>query len=401
MKKTILIFLSVLLLLSVQVAAQNLNRLKATMAFESENYSEAISYFTQALSEGETSAEMYLLRGCAYYHSGQLNDAKSDFEQAERLKRGMAALWLAKVAAKENNTTEALRYLRAHLSSSAYRLPENKIVTVPAFEQLKTTTGWRELWQTSWYNAYEEQLAEAEFQFENQRFREANTLLTNLLEGSSSRPDAYALRAKVLEQQQLQKQAIGDWTTAIELRRNNPAYYMQRARLYTETGKLRQAASDYNTALQMNAYIPDAYLLRADVLIQLGQNQEAAASLETYRQCLSENTSAEFLNGKIAVAQRNYLDAMRYFSLAIENDASKPHYFTARASVYAHTGALKFAIDDYSMALDLTPYDGEIYFQRGLLYLQNGNQRQACFDFEKAYHYGYEAAQNYLNACGN
>ena len=65
----------------------------------------------------------------------------------------------------------------------------------------------------------------------------------------------------------------------------------------------------------------------------------------------------------------------------------------------AHT--YRYAIYDYGMALDLDPSNGDVYYRRGEAYLKTGDRESACFDFDRALHYGKKKAILYLQKyCG-
>ena len=48
------------------------------------------------------------------------------------------------------------------------------------------------------------------------------------------------------------------------------------------------------------------------------------------------------------------------------------------------------------MALDLNPRMGNVYFNKGIARLHQGNKKGACYDFIKARENGYIKADNYL-----
>ncbi len=75
-------------------------------------------------------------------------------------------------------------------------------------------------------------------------------------------------------------------------------------------------------------------------------------------------------------------------------------YYFARGRTYASTGTTRYAEKDMSMALDLDPYNGQIWFERGKLAEKMGDRSGACLSFRKAFQYGvYEAGELIDQSC--
>ncbi len=70
--------------------------------------------------------------------------------------------------------------------------------------------------------------------------------------------------------------------------------------------------------------------------------------------------------------------------------------FELRGDIYMATNTYEFAVRDYSMFLDIEPYNGSIYTKKGLARLNLGNKKGACSDWEKAKRYGSYDAVRYL-----
>ncbi len=89
----------------------------------------------------------------------------------------------------------------------------------------------------------------------------------------------------------------------------------------------------------------------------------------------------EYFNGK-------YLDALKSFNRALKINDGRPEYFFARGLTYISTGTTRYAEKDMSMALDLDPFNGEIWFEMGKLEKIMGKSMDACHCFRKAVQYG-------------
>jgi tetratricopeptide (TPR) repeat protein len=97
---------------------------------------------------------------------------------------------------------------------------------------------------------------------------------------------------------------------------------------------------------------------------------------------------------------RKYLDAIQSFNRALEMENGEAEYYFARGRTYTATGTTRYAERDMSMALDLDPYNGKIWFERGKLAEKMGDRAGACQYFRKAYQYGiFEAGEWIEQSC--
>jgi len=54
------------------------------------------------------------------------------------------------------------------------------------------------------------------------------------------------------------------------------------------------------------------------------------------------------------------------------------------------------AIDDYNVAMELDPKDADLYYNRAIIYLANGEKAKAEADIKKAAQMGHDMAKGYL-----
>jgi Flp pilus assembly protein TadD len=92
-----------------------------------------------------------------------------------------------------------------------------------------------------------------------------------------------------------------------------------------------------------------------------------------------------------------YLGAIQSFNKALSLDKGKAEYYFARGRTYAATGTTMYAEKDMSMALDLDPLNGQIWYEKGKLAEKLGTIENACFCYRKAFQYGIYEAGELLN----
>jgi len=83
----------------------------------------------------------------------------------------------------------------------------------------------------------------------------------------------------------------------------------------------------------------------------------------------------------------------------LEKQVSK-EAFELRGDIYMNTKTYEFAIRDYSMFLDIEPYNATIYNKKGMARYNLGDREGACSDWDKAKRYGsYDAVKNLEKYC--
>ncbi len=95
-----------------------------------------------------------------------------------------------------------------------------------------------------------------------------------------------------------------------------------------------------------------------------------------------EEMSDWFASGLSAFQKRDFVEAERLFSKALEVSPTNPNYLYYRASAFVELGKPKEAEADFSTALEMVE-SLPIRYSRGEFYLSLGEMEKAAADFSK------------------
>ncbi len=378
-----------------KTAEENTAYFDAIAMYQQNRFSESIDFFTKAMEVEPNDLELLIKRGEAFYCSGKYKQAITDFLQVEKRRKGLCSFQLARCYAQVNDYQNAMKYLELHLKSR-YKKPRAIVRLDSAFAKLDDTQMWEKFWNKDRYNRYESLLSDAEYARKTERYKQAYEILDQLLQKFDKMHEAYFLRAKVALQQNDYKNALSDLDKAIRYSKSNIEYLTQRARLLYKLEKYRKALNDYNQVIEIFPYDTKIYYERALVEKELKKNDEAIADITRYLKYYDTDYQAIYQCGTMHLANENYFKALELFGKTIANSPTKAEYFIARANTYLKTNTFKYAYNDYSMALDLQPHNGEVYYNRGIARLNLGDYKGACSDWQQAMHYGYLKAYDYI-----
>ncbi len=374
--------------------------LKGVAALMQKQYTESVYLLGEAIRLNNTDEKYFLKRAEAFYNLGQYNEAISDYSEANSLKAEIADYGLARVYAQTGDFKNAILYLTRHLESE-YRNPSSVIKKDPAFEQLKYTDEWHDLWQKEWYDNFDKITEEAEYYLGKGKLESALEYVNNNFSGYQKEPGYYALRARIYAMKENYASAIADYSTAISLNKNVPAFYFNRGMAYLKAEKYKNAVDDFTKGLKISPENFEYYINRAQAFAGLSDYSSAIKDAAYYLEFFNDDQQAIFSCGEYYYQNADYLNALKYFNKNLKNDPSNPEYYKARGKTYLQTKTFNYAINDLAMSLDLKPDDGETYLYMGLAKYETGNKDEACSDFQKAIRLGNKMALKYsIDYCG-
>ena len=184
------------------------------------------------------------------------------------------------------------------------------------------------------------------------------------------------------------RDAIAEYTRAIEAEPSMIAAYLNRARAYERLRQLREAAADYASALQLDPQAADAYLGRGAMLLADG---DPGRSVDDFNRAIQLQPSwiAPYFNRGMAYLQLGYwAEADRDFTVVVGRSPQDAAAFLNRGRARAGAGMAE-AGADYDRALEIDPEWGGAWFARGQYWDARGNVEAANRDFLRAYELGY------------
>ena len=378
----LLIMLGVLL----NTNAQKNDYLLGEIDYNNGLYNSAISCFDKYIGDGKNYDKAFILRGKAKinirgYGAGIEDIARVDIKQFPEMN-----LCLARAYAGLNQEESAIGYLKKYLKLK-YKLPEEKIIDFPEFANIADSKKWELLWEQKWYTKKERLLHDAEYELNMKSYRAAESLLNKYVLTYKANPRVFYLKAGLAARNDNYKDAVSYLDKAIEVD-SNVDYLVKKAQAEFHLKKYKKALKTCNDAYindSLNLEIP---YVRSIIYSLLNEHDLATADIRKYLYYYPDNVGGLERYAKISTQAGDFLSAIRIYGKLIKQDQSKPEYFKERANCYMATHTYRYAIKDYSMALDLYPQDAEVCFRKGNAHFKLEEIQKACSEWKHAYKYG-------------
>jgi len=386
-----------LLLISVVGFGQSDHYLRGRAYMDIGSYDSALFHLEQALEQNPGSTDLYYQLGITYFTLKRFPDARDAFYETEKRRKGMGSFYLAKSEIKLSHSQQALKYLRIHLSSR-YKKSESEILLDEDISTLESMPGWQELWnEKRWYNSRDKEFQDAMFLKDQGDYLEAINILNNLEKQGYKKSVIQSEKAIIYKELGNMKASRSALKSAVKSDARNLDAIQQLAVLQIADDDAEEAVEGLNKVIRQDPARFEAYLQRGEALSQMGDLNAALSDMELYLTYFPENDSAFYRKGLIQFQNGKYLDAIQSFNRSLALNKGEAAYYFARGRTYAATGTTRYAEKDMSMALDLNPLNGEIWYEKAQLADQLGNVESACHCYQKAYQYGIFEAGEVIN----
>jgi tetratricopeptide (TPR) repeat protein len=162
------------------------------------------------------------------------------------------------------------------------------------------------------------------------------------------------------------KNAVADYTQALQLKPDSADIYHNRGLAYSRLGKYPQAIADYNQALKLQ---PDskAYYNRGDAYLKQRKYPQALADYNQALKLKPNYTAAYYGRGLAYSSLGNYTQALADYNQALELKPGYADVYHNRGLAYSRLGKYPQAIADYNQALKLQP-DSKAYYNKACIY---------------------------------
>lgn len=297
------------------------------------------------------------------------------------------ALELAMCYAKLNKVDSTIYYLRRYLQQKNKK-SISEIKSNLAFKTVNKSKLWIDFWKKDWYSQRDLIFNDALYENRIGNYSESIILLEKSIKKSTRKSEVYWLLANNYKALGENKQAIKMIDKAINSDTKNAVFLFTKSQLLSEIGKYKSALKLLNAAIKKDASEIDYHLLKVAIYLQIKKTSEAAQMMDNLLE-FTHNLTVYAFAGRVFYENEDYLTALKYYNKAIENGVNNPKLYIERGDTYAKAKVLEFAEQDYSMALDFFPTDGEIFFKRGKVRKMLKKYEQAETDFQKAkmYHF--------------
>ena len=386
-----------LLLFTLQGFGQEDHYLAGRAYMEEEKYDSALFHMEKALAQNPGKAELYYQLGLIHFTLKQYPAARDAFYETEKRRKGMGSFFLSKSEIRLSHPQQALKYLRVHLSSR-YKRSESEILLDEDISTLEGSPGWQGLLEEKkWYTSRDKEFQDAMFLKSQGDYLEAINLLNSLEKQGYEKSLVQNEKASIYLELGNLKASRSALKSAVKSDVRNLDALQQLAVMQIADGDEEEAIEGLNKVIRQEPARFKAYLQRADAFSQAGQLSAALSDMDLYLSYFPENDSAIYRKGMIQFKHGKYLDAIQSFNRSLALNQGESAYYYARGLTYAATGTTRYAEKDMSMALDLDPMNGEIWFEKGKLDEQLGNRQSACHCYQKAYQYGIFEAGELMN----
>lgn len=372
-----------MLLVSGNLMSQANKYLKAKIAFEEGLFLAAETNINAYQSQFPDDKKAILLS--AEIHLG-LKKFPKVVEELSKLKESFhqdILLMTARSNAGMGKHQLAMAQLREYLAA-VKKQPENLIKKIPEFENLKKTASWEKLWEKEQYSKKELLLINAMYAINSGKEAEAIDRLDEILKRYKRTDEAYFLKSKLLFERGDYSNAFSLVEKAVVIDDKVLEYQNLKAKCYARLGKEKKAMDGFQQVLSSDSLYLPAYQGRAEAFMNSTDYEEALKDIRYYLSYYPNDKQARFLNAEINSKSGDFLSAISTYGKLIKEDPSNSDYFIGRANSYMSTKTYKYAIKDYSMALDLDPKNIAIYKKKALAHKLAGEMNKACNEWSHA-----------------
>jgi tetratricopeptide (TPR) repeat protein len=393
----------------------------------------ALQELSQSI-EKNAFASTYIERAGLHLGEGRIDDAVKDIELAAQLKTrpGAVAMMRGRVLAARGDYGAAIAaYKRAVKLEPDYAVPVywRAVAWHEKGELKKAYKDYTTLF-SAWPRDEVVRHERGNVLFDLGRIEEALADYNEALELDPNYASALESRARLHNYEGRWQAAIDDTDAALKINPDRPIAYHRRAYANWGLGKLEAAARDYGEAIRLAPDLTYAYSERASVLIELERFDEAhrdidkaielqpnSAELRRRRASVFE-AQTKFAEAKAAYQDaidlapddgwgyegrawanlylRNLVAAMADCNLAIKKLPKEPATYRCRARVKYESGNQAGALRDLTKAHAMASAYGAAYYDKGHIFLKQGQYEEARDNFSRAIALNYRKAQSLM-----
>jgi tetratricopeptide (TPR) repeat protein len=213
-------------------------------------------------------------------------------------------------------------------------------------------------------------------------YKDAIDQFTKAIDIEPDYSNAYLARAAAYEKLDMLKEASEDYDRASTFESNNTDVFYQAARLSYLLGDYQKAIEKADASIQLKKTNPDGYVIKAKSLMALARYEEALASCNSAL-TLKETAENFYLRGLINVEIGKFGPAEDDFLKTVGKDPRHVNAFIALAELRLELGKTAFALSHVNRALELDPNNREAYLVRSKIYIKQMDYPRAIDDISK------------------
>lgn len=361
--------------------------IQAQILFDKKQYKQAVELLNLHIATYPKHGKSIKLRAESNIELRNYQLAIDDISKLKYTEFDDTYLLLARAYAGIQKNDLAFENLNKYLSTNT-KIPEPDIKSYPEFQLLKSNNTWVNLWKTDRYTSKEIILNNAKYAIKSDNLAEAADRLDEYLIKYTRSAEAYLLRGNIYYENNEFKLASDCYEKALKIEPKDEACLLAQAQCNNKLHKYKSANELFNSIIQSDSLVIAAFYGRAKSLVELGETELAKGDIVKYRTYYPDNADAQYLEAYIDTKNGDFLNAIANYGKLIKANPARPDYFIARANAYMVTKTYKYAIKDYSMALDLNPRNVEVFKLKAKAHELAGEINQACNEWHHAANLG-------------
>lgn len=197
-------------------------------------------------------------------------------------------------------------------------------------------------------------------------------------------PKTYQGRGVAFRQLGKHESAMDDFELVIEMAPEYGGGYYERGVLYIVIEDFEKALADFNRTIEIWPDNVQAYHSRIAVLIELNRYDEAEKDLSTLINLEPSNIENYIQRGWINLDNNHLELALHDFEIAVSINPDDPRGYVGHGITTYSLGNTEEALADFGKAIDLDARNFASFYGRGMIYLDLDNYNSAIQDFTNA-----------------
>lgn len=391
-----LIFLAVILLGGPVQGQASYDLLLRAKAMSESGKSDKTVELLSSVPVVQTDSRLLNARADAKIRIGDIEGAISDFNLANDVTPHSGEYGLARIYALKGDALTSLYHLELSMQSS-FRKNEKEIMLDPAFARIENSAAWRQFWKKEWYSVRERKLSEIEYYVRSGDLQEAEALLLEMKSNYPGNDETIYAGALVNMGSGNFSESVKALSSLLAGDPENVDYLRVLASAQNSMSNPAGASSSYTKLISLETNDPELYMLRAECYRKTGEKEKAMSDIMRYLLFYPDSKAALSLAGKIESSSGNNLKALEYLSENVRLHPNDPGCYIDRGNSYLLSKSWQWAINDFSMALDLDPGNPDAWLSKGVARLSTGKNEDACHDFKQAFALGNKKAVEYIS----
>jgi tetratricopeptide (TPR) repeat protein len=365
---------------AIEQEPKNINSLikRGDVYAETCDYSAAINDYTEVIKINAACIEAYEKRGAAYEKAGHREESSKDYAMAAYLNGliffnqnnyEMAIDEFIKALSFQNDFEDAL--LRLAYSYQNKKETEKALDTYNKLIEMNPNdySVWQNLGRINRYYKKDIDMAIT-------CFNKAIDLRPDL-------PGAFEDRGDLYHSQEKYKEAVDDFSVAINLQPSAVLYY-KRGLAYANLHDKENTIKDYTAAIKNKPDYVDAYLQRGFTFSNMREYDKAIADFTKMAELAPNDASSYYYLGLAHAGKWEHKKAIEDYTLAI---AKAPESFEAwleRANSKRYIEDFEGSLADYDEAIRLNPQHTDARYWKGQVYENLNDYEKAAQTFSEA-----------------